>query len=252
MHCLKRLETLALPWKSFFPAAVPSLELIEKSQYFRLGEKLDPEMVRNASELGEWWKFLAFATLFYAIILRLVMWLVSVIGYRSALKRSFLNLDGAQALLRAMSEPLITTSSPKAEEVFEAKGNHYAREVGTFDSSYDLTLGWAMSHNDLVLLNDTMKIISPLLEDVGGTNTLDEDREIILKAKGEVLFYVKAWEPPTMDFVDFLEALVKIADKIIVAPVGTPENGYLPREKELAVWGRKLQSVGEEKVWLKI
>ncbi|BAF71476.1 DUF2868 domain-containing protein [Sulfurovum sp. NBC37-1] len=246
------LETIALPWKSFFPTAVPSLELIEKSQYFRLGEKLDPEMVRNASELGEWWKFLAFATLFYAIILRFVMWLISVIGYRRALKRSFLNLDGAQVLLRAMNEPLITTSSPKTEEVFKPKGNHYVREVETFDSSYDLTLGWAMSHDDLVLLNDAMKITSPLLEDVGGTNTLDEDREIVLKAKGEVLFYVKAWEPPTMDFVDFLEDLAKVADRIIVAPVGTPQNGYLPKQNELAMWGRKLQGMGEEKVWLKI
>ncbi|AKF25429.1 hypothetical protein YH65_08570 [Sulfurovum lithotrophicum] len=246
------LETVALPWKSFFPTAVPSLELIEKSQYFRLGEKLDPEMVRNASELGEWWKFLAFATLFYAIILRFFMWMISVIGYRRALKRSFLNLDGAQALLRSMSEPLITTSSPKTEEVFKPKGNHYVREVETFDSSYDLTLGWAMSHDDLVLLNDAMKITSPLLEDVGGTNTLDEDREIVLKAKGEVLFYVKAWEPPTMDFVDFLEDLSKVADRIIVAPVGIPQNGYLPKQNELAMWGRKLQGMGEEKVWLKI
>ena len=246
------LETIALPWKSFFPSALPSLELIEKSQYFRLGEKLDPEMVRNASQLGEWWKFLAFATLFYAIILRTVMWAVSMMGYKKALQRSFFNLDGAEALLQAMQEPLITTSSPKMEQPFEQKGNHYDREADHFDSTYDVTLGWAMSHSDLVVLNDAMHIVSPLLEDVGGTNTLEEDSRIILRSKGEVLLYVKAWEPPTMDFVDFLEALVHVAEKITVAPVGMPENSYLPRQNELAVWGRKLQSVGEEKVWLKI
>lgn len=246
------LEAIALPWSSFFPGAVPSLELIEKSQYFRLGERLDPEMVHNASQLGEWWKFLAFATLFYAIILRFVFWMISIAGYKRALKRSFLNLDGAQVLLKQMDEPLITTSSPKEEKVFETRGNHYAREVATYENAYDVTLGWAMSHNDLVLLNDAMKIISPVIEDVGGTNTLDEDREILLKVKGEVLFYVKAWEPPTMDFVDFIEALAKVAEKIVVMPVGTAQNGYRPREKELSVWGRKLQSLGEKKVWLKI
>ncbi len=34
------LEMLATPWKTWFPSAVPSLELIEKSQYFRLGDSL--------------------------------------------------------------------------------------------------------------------------------------------------------------------------------------------------------------------
>jgi len=246
------LETIAWPWKAFFPTAVPSLELIEQSQYFRLGEKLDPEMVRNASKLGEWWKFLAFATLFYAILLRVAMWLLSIVGYRRALKRSFLSLDGAETLLREMTEPIITTSSPKLEKTFHSNGNHYAREVKEFDSVYDRTFAWAMSEKELRVLNDTMQVTSPVFEDVGGTNTLDEDREIILKAKGKVLLYVKAWEPPTMDFVDFLEDLVKVADKIVVAPVGTVQNGYIPRENELAVWGRKLQAVANDKVWLKI
>jgi len=246
------LETIAMPWKGFFPSAVPSLELIEQSQYFRLGERLDPQMVENASKLGEWWKFLAFATLVYAIILRVGMWMVSIIGYRQALKRSFLNLDGVQTLLKTMNEPLITTSSPQFEKQFEGKGNHYAQEIHAFDNSYDRTLGWAMSEEMLPVLNDVMQIISPVLENVGGTNTLDEDREVVLKSKGEVLFYVKAWEPPTMDFVDFLESLAKVAEKIIVAPVGMSENGYRPKENELAVWGRKLQDLGEKKVWLKV
>jgi len=246
------LEAIALPWKGLFPSAVPSLELIEQSQYFRLGEKLDPQMVQNASKLGEWWKFLAFSTLFYAIILRFLMWMISLVGYKRALKRSLLNLDGVSSLLETMNEPLITTSSPQAEKDFNGKGNHYAREIHTLDSSYDRTLGWAMAEEILPVLNDAMQVISPVLEDVGGTNTLDEDREIVLRSKGEVLFYVESWEPPTMDFVDFLEALAKVADKIIVAPVGMAPDNYLPKENELAVWGRKLQSLNEEKVWLKV
>lgn len=58
------LNTLAFPWRNWFPTAIPSLELIEQSQYFRLGDKLSSEMINNASKLGEWWKFLAMATLF--------------------------------------------------------------------------------------------------------------------------------------------------------------------------------------------
>ncbi|WP_297524526.1 DUF2868 domain-containing protein [Sulfurovum sp.] len=248
----RMLETVALPWKGLFPSAVPSLSLIEQSQYFRLGEKLNPEMVKHASQLGEWWKFLACATLFYAIILRFCMWLLSVAGYRRILKRSFFNLDGSEKLLREMNEPVITTSSSKREPAFESEGKHYSREINVFNDAYDRTLGWAMSEDDLKVLNDAMGVISPMMEDVGGTNSLEEDRKIVSRTEGSVLLYVKAWEPPTMDFVDFLEDLAKTADTITVAPVGMREEAYLPGNRELAVWGRKLQNLGEKKVWLKI
>ena len=246
------LETVAWPWRSFFPSAVPSLELIERSQYFRLGGKLDPDMVTHASQLGEWWKFLAFSTLFYAIFLRALLWTVSILGYKRALSRSFLSLDGVEKLLREMNEPLITTSSTQPEKRFLSEGNHYGQEVGSLDAYYDTTLGWAMSREGIHVLNDAMGITSPVVEDVGGTNSLNEDSEIILHTTGKVLLYVKAWEPPTMDFVDFLEALAQRADRIVVAPVGTAQQQYLPKPGELAVWGRKLQSTGKENVWMKV
>ena len=245
------LDTLAFAWRDFFPWAVPSVDLIEQSQYFRLGEKLDTQMIQNASKLGEWWKFLAFSTLFYAILLRFGMWLLSMLGFKKALKRSFLSLEGTSTLLQEMNEPIITTSATKEEKNFVPKDSHYIQEVEDLDSSYDRTLGWAMSGEELMVLNDSMKVITPKAFDVGGTNSLEEDSEIISKCQGEVLFYVKSWEPPTMDFVDFLEELTRAVDKVILAPVGTVEDTYLPKTKELEMWGRKLQTLKNEKVWLK-
>ncbi len=246
------LYTLAFPWRDVFPWAVPSVELIEQSQYFRLGEKLDMIMIQNAAKLGEWWKFLAFATLFYAILLRLGMWLLSLFGFKKAFKRSFLGLEGANTLLREMNEPIITTSVTEKNKNVVSQGSHYRQEVEDFDSSYDRTLGWAMSDSELRVLNDSMQVITPMAFDVGGTNSLEEDSEIISKCQGEILFYVKSWEPPTMDFVDFLEELTKAVDKVILAPVGTVEDNYLPQTKELEIWGSKLQILKNEKVWLKI
>ena len=70
------LTMLALPWRGMVPEAVPSLELIEQSQYFRLGEKLDAGMIAQASQLGEWWKFLAFSTFFaYLDVYFCLFWL---------------------------------------------------------------------------------------------------------------------------------------------------------------------------------
>ncbi len=249
------LSGIAFTWRDSFPWAVPSVELIEQSQYFRLGEKLDAGMIQNASKLGEWWKFLAFATLFYAILLRFGLWLLSAWGFRYALLKSFLGLEGSAALLREMNEPMITTSAPKEEKVFVSHENPYGMQISKLNNTYDVTLGWSMSNSELMLLNDTMQVISPSIFEVGGANSLDEDSAIIARCQGEVLFYVKSWEPPTMDFVDFLEELTGVAKRVTLIPKGTSKENYMATRKELEMWGRKLETLHLThltRVWLKI
>ena len=245
------LNTLAFPWRSWFPSAVPSLELIEQSQYFRLGDGLSEEMISHASKLGEWWKFLAFATLFYAIILRFFMLLLATLGWQIAVKKSLFSLEGVSMLLRDMNEPIISTHAQEEELTDTTSKEGVLQTINTLDASYDVAQGWAMSEEQLHVLNDAMGIITPLVYDVGGTNTLEEDAEIIHKSHGEVLLYVKAWEPPTMDFMDYLEALVKQVDRVIIVPVGTEEQGYKADEKMIQIWIKKLAQVGSNKVWLK-
>lgn len=246
------LHTLSFAWRDLFPWAVPSLELVEQSQYYRLGEKLGDEMIHNASLLGEWWKFLAFATLFYAIILRFMIYLISCVALNKAIKRSFFTLDGSTKLLNDMNEPIISTSAKENENNFSSNTVAYTQIVNTFDSSYDNVLGWAIDKNKLVLLNENKQVLSPSVYEVGGANSLEVDSEIIHKCHGEVLLYVKAWEPPTMDFIDFLELLVAQVDKVIVAPVGTQNDSYHAQEKALNVWARKLFLLNSDKVWIKI
>jgi hypothetical protein len=245
------LHTLALPCRSWFPSAVPSLELIEQSQYFRLGDGLSEEMIQHASKLGQWWKFLAFATLFYAIFLRLLMFLLATLGWHMAVKKSFFSLAGVRNLLRDMNEPIITTSAKEddSKEIVVKEG--VLQTVQKLDASYDMVQGWAMSEEQLHVLADAMQIITPLVYDVGGTNSLEEDAEIIHKSHGEVLLYVKAWEPPTMDFMDYIEALLVQVDRVIVVPVGIKENNYRADDKMIQIWIKKLVQLGSNKVWLK-
>jgi len=245
------LKALAFPWREWFPSAIPSVELIEQSQYFRLGEKLDVQMVQNASRLGEWWKFLALATLFYAIVLRFMMYFLALFGFKQALKRAFLTLEGAKKLLREMNEPVISTHSDAKEESFTQTEAVYAQTIHTLDASYDMIQGWAIPQKQLEVMSDSMQVISPGLFEVGGANTLEEDREIIHRSHGEILLYVKAWEPPTMDFVDFLESLLKKVDKVVVIPIGTEVQAYTGKKKDIDVWARKLGKMNSDKIWLK-
>ncbi len=245
------LTTLAYPWREIVPSAVPSLELIEQSQYFRLGERLNEEMIARASQLGEWWKFLAFSTLFYAIFLRIMMFILASIGYNSAIRESLLTLKGTNRLLREINEPIISTHANQRESTFIPNDKSYEQIVNTLDASYDVIHGWAIPNNELLLLADSMQVIAPRHFEVGGSNSFDEDAEVISKSHGEVLLFVKGWEPPTMDFVDYLSDLSDKVDKVIVMPIGTMENHYYITDKEIDVWENKLSLLKNMKVWLK-
>ena len=63
------VEQLAWPWRGWLPGAVPGLELVEQSRYFRLGGEApaDPE------RLGAWWPFLAMLWLCYVLLPRLIL-----------------------------------------------------------------------------------------------------------------------------------------------------------------------------------
>ena len=39
---------------------------------------------------------------------------------------------------------------------------------------------------------------------------------------------------------------------MIVAPIGTEQQAYVSKEKDVNVWARKLFTLNSEKVWLKI
>jgi len=246
------LNTLSFAWRDLFPWAVPSVELVEQSQYYRLGEKLGDTMIEHAALLGEWWKFLLFATLFYAVLLRVVLYIISSLGLKRAIDRSFMTLEGSKKLLSEMNEAIISTHARTRENGFSSKTVAYTQVIDTFDQSYDVVLGWAIDQEKLTVINDSMRVIAPSFFEVGGANSLEEDSEVIGKCHGEILFYVKAWEPPTMDFMDFLESLLEKADKVVVAPIGTELNAYVSREKDVNVWARKLFTLNSEKVWLKI
>lgn len=245
------LTTVAFPWKDLAPSAVPTMELIEQSQYFRLGDRLSEEMIAHASELGEWWRFLAFSTIFYAIFLRLLMFFVSAVGLSSAVKRSILTLDGSRRLLSEINEPIISTQAKQKKFVSSSQNKGYGQIVNTLDASYDSVQGWAITEAELLVLSDSMKVISPMHSEVGGANSFEEDSEVISKSHGEVLLFVKAWEPPTMDFIDYLKDLTIKVDKVIVMPIGTTENLYHATSREIDVWENKLSLDKEVKVWLK-
>ncbi len=246
------LSFIAMPWESWIPSAVPSLELVELSHYFRLGEKLESEMIQNADKLGAWWKFLAMSTLVYAVILRFIFWMVVRFNYQKALEKSLLVLEGVSQLLREFDKPFVSTNAPSQEkhlDIVEETEAQVTEEAGHY---HDVILGWNFSPDEIRLANDTTKIIAPMIHTVGGSHTFEEDEEIASGVSRHVLLYVKSWEPPTMDFVDFLEILIENpkVETIEIYPLGTAGRYYESEPREVAVWKRKIQGLNTTKVWV--
>jgi len=245
------LYAVSLPWRELCVSGVPSLELIEQSHYFRLGNSLDKTMIQHPALLGEWWKFLALATLFYALFLRLLLLMSATIGLRVALKEAILNLEEAKILLTQMNEPIITSQAIEPEAGFSTAEGQYEKTVFTLDPLCDEAYGWFMSQEQLLLLCESVGVKASRYIEVGAQHPLAKEAEIQTENKAAVLCFVRAWEPPTMEIVDFLTELSCRADKVIVVPVGTLENQHRAAPKELDVWDRKLTLLHHDKLWLK-
>jgi hypothetical protein len=246
----KVLAWLATPWQSFFPSAVPSLELIELSHYFRLGDKLDPNMVKNADKLGAWWKFLAMATLIYALLLRLVFWVIIKIGLKRQLKKELMALAGVKQLLNEFTTPFVSTQSSKKEEHLKLKEQTTMATSKELSEAYDVLLAWNYAEQTLLLLQDHNKIEAKDIAVVGGRNSFLEDKKVVDRLKGRVLLYVKAWEPPTMDFMDFLEDILanNKVTKVEVCPLGTSSENYSSKASDMEIWLKKLEQIDSEKL----
>lgn len=246
------LSTIGIWWQGWLPSAIPSLELVELSQYFRLGETLDKEMIENAGKLGAWWQFLAMSTLVYAIGLRLLLWLGSKIAYQKELEKSFLEIEGVNKLLREFTTPYVSTKAPEIEKHLEIESGETIQLTPEISEVYHNIIAWNFSDDEFALVQDSKPVKASFIHTVGGSHTFNEDQEVAATARARVLLYVKSWEPPTMDFIDFLEELLGNPEvqEVEVCLLGIAKNNYQYSDQELAIWKRKIEGLKSKKVWV--
>ena len=85
------IDLISLPWFWFWDSAVPTLELVKESNYFRVNSKFYLDEIRSMQQiksLGQWWEFFVASILFYGILPRLISWLFLVLK-PSKLKTKF-------------------------------------------------------------------------------------------------------------------------------------------------------------------
>jgi hypothetical protein len=246
------LSAIGIAWAKIIPSAIPSLELVDMSHYFRLGAKLNSSMIHNADKLGAWWKFLAMSTLFYAIGLRLCFWLFTKELLHKKIEKEFLGVEGVNKILQEFNRPFISTQAPQPEKHLDIVESIKEKIIPKEKDKYTTLLGWNYSIDEIKLSKDTTSITAIDIFAVGGTNSFNQDRDIAKTLRGRVALYIKSWEPPTMDFIDFLEMIIenREVEKVEIYPLGTVGKYYKNSSRDIFIWERKIETLQSDKVWV--
>jgi hypothetical protein len=209
------LAALAWPWHSLFPDAVPSAELVEISRYYRLDEGSLTNGPGAAARLGGWWPFLVAAVVCYGLLPRLTTLVFSWLRFRHHLGTALPRLPGAPELLARMNSPLISTAALDPETAAEMPSGN--GNVPTQTAAYRLksaVVDWCGAVENRAQISAHLQAmgIEPLdFLNAGGARSTAEDKATVAalckKGGDGVAVVAKAWEPPLLEFLDFLQEI---------------------------------------------
>ena len=213
------VTTLSTPWSTFFPNAVPGPELVANSRYYRLDEgslagtaATSPQL---AIELGQWWPFLIAAITCYGLLPRLLTLGISWYRFRHHMGKALCNLPGAPELLARMNSPLVSTLAVQPEEACEIVAGRTAAKPDVIRYAVRCPVvdwsGACTRPDEITVQLGTMGIEVLEFLRAGGRQSTEQDQELaasLCRHKPEgVAILVKAWEPPLLDFLDFVRGI---------------------------------------------
>ncbi|MGD8852685.1 MAG: DUF2868 domain-containing protein [Gammaproteobacteria bacterium] len=212
----RMLGAFTWPWQSLFPDAVPSRELIEISRYYRLESgALDQGAASTgvAARLGQWWPFLIAAIVSYGLLPRLLTLVISWFRFRHHLGRALPRLPGAPELLARMNFPLITTSAA-SPEIGSAAAAGPESDLGHLSGAgiQCRIVEWSGSTGGseaVVARLHALGIVPLAFFKAGGSCSTGEDKATVAALCGDagegVAIIAKSWEPPLLEFLDFVQ-----------------------------------------------
>ena len=239
-HVVKKItDALSLPWKTFMPQAVPQLELIDATRFYRLKTitlgNQDTGLLNQAQLAGNWWRFLFLCLLVYGFIPRLLTYLYTKLKLNHSIKQSIMGLPGLHLLLDRMNTPAVATSAETPELPNDLNQIHSANQITALSGRNTFIMHWgqpAINLNDLTnwlhnatgaTVLDVRTVASNINEDLIGLNALPK-----IKGTEVLTILVKAWEPPTLELTDWLAELrVHYGNPVLIALVPydiTPES----------------------------
>lgn len=228
-------SALAWPWRAWFPGAVPTLQLVEQSRYFRVGGGT----VADPALLGNWWRFLAMLWLCYVVAPRVLLLAFSRVQILWRARRLLATHPGLAAWRERCVTPWVETGEAADHGAMPVVPDG-AQAMAPLRAGWVL-IRWADAGDAGLarrLLGDDAQSLS-----AGGSASLEEDAETLRRAAqsgGPVAVATRGWEPPTGDLADFLHdargALGRTPIQLL--PLATGDQPRCVDGATLAQWQR--------------
>ena len=209
----KVLSNLSI-WKSFCSDCVPNLSLVEVSRYTRLGGGVTKEQIENSLELGEWWKFLAMSIFVYGVLFRAVLYLI-------------------MSFTKSKKVEFVSSGEEEKFEELEVTGD--VKDINLLKGKKFTLVGYGVEKEELESLGLNPKEIVT----VGGSSSFLEDEKRLESIKNDIVFVVKSWEPPILDFIDLLDFVKK--KKVYIYLLGLNKKA---ESRDSDIWFRKFKEFG--------
>ena len=248
------VRAVAWPWAAATPAAVPSQELVEQSQFFRLGDGAGA--ASSPRSLGAWWPFTILSLVTYGLVPRVALLAFAATRLRAATKALLLGHPAVTALLDRMASPMIETEAAEHDSAVPPSIGLAAGPPRPITGS-----AWAViwersvpvaSVRDYARAHLALDVTS-VGEAGGGKLAADGAtlERLASDAPGTLIVLTPAWEPPLLELLDFLAEIrrrVGASASIIVVPV--PDGARAVSDVETATWTRAIGRLRDPKLYV--
>ncbi len=261
-HMYHMTEIISTPWQDIMPTAVIEYEMIEKTRHYRATGETIPEGA-TAQDMGVWWSFLMMSILLYNLLPRLLAYYYYRIRLPRIMKRDLLRYPYTQRLLEIMEKPNVQ-EGPQTHPINskdwnnnEVGGEHSHDIQHTSDVSAALLWRFDKDGIDIESIKKQLNVSAFKVFQVGGSNTIKQDDEIIDKVsdiidgnntRQEIVVLVRYWESPDVDLIFFLRKLRgRIGKKLIkIIPILRSDNDA--NKKNEKSWHARINEIGDP--WL--
>lgn len=244
-------DMLSWPWHTWLPTAVPDLQLVEASHYFRLQNSaatVEPET------LGHWWPFVMLCLGFYGLLPRLLLLLFTRFQLSSAYTRTLHYFPGRREVLARLNSAVVETRAKQHDDANEDVVTEPAKSESQLMGGALNLVDWTGLVLDKTTLIDEIQLVGQFslakAFSAGLKHKLEEDEKVIrqlgrMDKNIPIGILVKSWEPPLgelADFIDDLRQAVARQQIIYLLPVAIKAGQLLsPTQADLDEWQRFVQ-----------
>jgi hypothetical protein len=250
------IAVIVTPWAELVPAAVPDAATIEASRFFRLE--------RSAATLGApesytgWWPFLMVSMIVYGLLPRIALWIFAGIRLRAATRALLLEDARVTALMDRMASPALATAALVDEDPHRLEAA--PKQSHRLDANAPTAaLIWSEAIDKTHARERARRVLAVELTaeplTAGGGASLAEDAVVMdslaQSAPRQVVVFVRAYEPPLLEFMDTLTRLRKRLGpdtSIIVHPV--PELGTELAPADVETWHRSIAARRDPQIYV--